>query len=151
VEFVLVCVVLFPLLFGILEYAWGFWEQQSAQASAAQAARLASLGVPASGPDRFAQEVACIARANGVHGARLTDVQVAFSSDAAGLVPMTPADPTGYVTLTLTYHSALSGVLPSPFTDDQGDFTSVARARLETLSSTDLRTSLTRSVEPGGC
>lgn len=139
-EFALVSPLLFTLLFMIFSAGWGMWEYQAARATAREAARLAAVGIPLD-TSLFRRGIACLGEGNGLHSGALTGIEVHFHTDATlqGLTDSMGVVPGSYVTVTLTYTSALRGVLPSPFTDDDGTFTTEAVSRVEQVGLSDLQ------------
>src|SRR5664279_1758064 len=134
VEFAIVAPLLFIFLFWTFEFGWGMWELQAGQSSAREVARSVSLGITGTQAD-FVKQSACLAARNGTNAGVLTGVQVAYSADAAGIQPQSGID--GYVTVTLTYRSTLSGLLPTPLAPG-GVYRTVAVARLESGVDTGL-------------
>lgn len=149
-EFALVSPLLFALLFMIFSAGWSLWEYQAARATAREAVRLASVGIPDG--TAFGRGVACLGERNGLRPGALAGIQLSFHATSLldGLEGGV-AQPGGYVEVRLTYTSALSGVLPSPFTDDQGRFTTGAVARIEQLGRLDLASSGAVPVSQGTC
>lgn len=147
VEFALVSVVLFPLMFGTIGFGWTFWEINAAQNTARQAAREASLGVG----DDFTRTVACLSAANSGSAARPVTLEVAFSTDPAGLVPLGAQDAHGYVHVALTYRSALGDLVPGPLTDAGGRFVVHATDRIEQLGESDRRIDFSDSLTATAC
>jgi len=121
-EFALVAPILFALIFMIFGSGWGLWEYQAARASAREAARLASLGIP--DPTGYAESVVCLAEINGLRQGSLTTIDLAFHPDAtpSGLAASVTATQGsyGYVEVTLTYTSALDGLPLVPWTLGNG-------------------------------
>ena len=137
VEFAIVAPLLFIFLFWTFEFGWGMWEMQAGASSAREVARNAALGSVTTPPTAFIKDAACLTARNGTHAGTLTKIKVAFSSDTAGLHVLTSTDIAGYVTVTLTYRSTLSGLLPTPLAPG-GVYQSVAVAGLESMPGTDL-------------
>ncbi len=138
-EFALVSPLLFALLFMIFSAGWGLWEYEAARATAREAVRLASVGIP--DVTAYHHGVVCLGEHNGMRPGALTGIQLRFHANTLldGLEGSLAA-PGGYVEVKLTYASALGGVIPSPFTDDQGRFTTGAVARIEQLDRLDVAT-----------
>jgi TadE-like protein len=151
VEFAIVAPLVFMLLFWTFEFGWELWELQAAQSSAGQVARNAAISVP--NQTDFVKQAACVVSWTGVGAGRLTQVKVEFSADAGGNSPLppTPAPVDGFVTVTLTYRSSLAGLMKTPLTDDDGNYTSSAVARLEQIPSSDLLPSFSAPAPENPC
>jgi hypothetical protein len=135
-EFALVAPILFGLLFMIFGAGWGLWEYQAARASAREAARLASLGIP--DPTAYQTAVVCLGERNGMQPGSLVQIDLTFHRvDASGtLTPLTsttPASVGDYVQARLTYTSSIRDlpVARWTLTDDAGHFRAVALTRVE--------------------
>jgi len=76
VEFALVSVLLFTLLFAIIQYGFLFFQYQAAAATAHEAARLAALGIDSCGD--YGQAVFARGDANGLPAGALTEVDVNY-------------------------------------------------------------------------
>ncbi|HEX2808575.1 MAG TPA: TadE family protein [Kineosporiaceae bacterium] len=137
VEFAIVAPLLFIFLFWTFEFGWGMWEMQAGASSAREVARSAALGSVTNPPTAFVKDSACLAARNGTNAGHLTKIKVAFTSDAAGQHVLSGTDLAGYVAVTLTYRSTLSGLLPTPLAPG-GEYQSVAVAGLESLPGQDL-------------
>jgi len=74
VEFALVSVLLFTLLFGIIQYGFLFFQYQAAAATAHEGARLAALGIDDCAD--YGQAVVQRGRDNGLPGVEVTGVGV---------------------------------------------------------------------------
>jgi Flp pilus assembly protein TadG len=91
VEFALVSVLLFTLLFGIIQYGFLFFQYQAAAATAHEAARLAAVGLypsttgspPTPACPSFGLTVAGNGEANGLPLDSVRKVTVAWSPDPA--------------------------------------------------------------------
>ena len=77
VEFALVSVLLFTLLFAIIQYGFLFFQFQAAAATAHEGARLAALGIDEC-PD-FGRAVRDRGTANGLPAGAVTEVHVSYS------------------------------------------------------------------------
>lgn len=77
VEFALVSVLLFTLLFGIIQYGYLFFQYQAAAASAHEGARLAAAGVDDCAG--FGYAVYQSARSNGLSNASIKVVKVTWT------------------------------------------------------------------------
>jgi Flp pilus assembly protein TadG len=150
VEFAIVAPLLFIFLFWTFEFGWGMWEIQAGASSAREVARNAALGSVTDPPTAFVKDSACLAARNGTSAGTLTKIKVAFTSDAAGQHVLTGADLSGYVTVTLTYRSTLSGLLPTPLAPG-GVYQSVAIAGLESLPATDLFSGFEQTPPEDAC
>jgi len=130
VEFAIVAPLVFFLLFWTFEVGWELFELQGAQATATAVAR--DVGLDATSATDVLNRATCLALRNGPGGARLTHIRIGFSRDAGGKVglPLTQ-NPTGYVTVLLTYKSKLAGVLPTPIASRDGTFSTSAVSRFQ--------------------
>jgi hypothetical protein len=134
VEFALVAPLLFLLLFGIVGLGWGFWEHESAQASAREVAREVSLGIP----DRtvFARNAACASAGNTASVTPLNRLNVDFFSDVGRTLLTSYPPPIGsYARVTLTYRSAMAGTPFAFLSGENGTFAVSALTVLEQGSS----------------
>ena len=88
VEFALVSVLLFTLLFGILQYGYGFFQMQATAATAGDAARLAAAGLYASGGvdgcTAFGNTVAQRGQDNGLPNNAVQQVKVTWADLSGG-------------------------------------------------------------------
>jgi hypothetical protein len=135
VEFAIVSVLLFTLLFGILQYGYAFFQIQSAQSVAREAARLASLGISQctsggdprteSPPVSFVGSVLARANGAGLDNARVTRVSVVWDDGSGGPTAVRG----GTAEVTVQYAPARLDVVPFP----SGDFIATAQARVEDL------------------
>jgi Flp pilus assembly protein TadG len=123
VEFALVSMLLFGLLFGIVQYGYGFYQLQIASSVLRDAAREASLGLDDCAA--FVGAVRADATANGLDGSALTGVSVHWVDSTGQDVTPTTDD---YADVTLTYRTFQIGLVPFPAT-----ITRHARMPLETL------------------
>ncbi len=130
VEFALIAPLLLLLLFWIFEFGWQLWELQAGQAAAREVARLAAVGV--GDPSTFVRGAACLALHDGVGAGQLQRIHIGFSSDTAGRTALRVTDQDGYVNVSLTYRSALTGLLPTPLSSG-GSYTRLAVSRLEQM------------------
>lgn len=124
VEFALVSMLLFTLVFGIVQYGLYFWQLQGGAAAAREAARQSAVGrwdctslrsestarVPAGGSD-----------------VTVTRGYVAATGGAAMSKPSTGDD----VRVTISFATPTIGMLPMP---NAGTVVSEARARVETVT-----------------
>src|SRR5215467_7444086 len=76
VEFALVSVLLFTLLFGIIQYGFLFFQYQAAAATAHEGARLAALGI--NDCSDFGRAVQDRGTANGLPAGAVTEVHVTY-------------------------------------------------------------------------
>jgi hypothetical protein len=146
VEFALLFPLLFFLLFGTLILGWRVWEHQAAQSTAADAARLAALGIP--NLNSYQNGVLCIGEHSGLQHGSLERLQITFYPD----VTMTSPEPAllgGYVQVSLTYRSAL-GAFPM-ITTGNGAFTSTGTSRIEQLGPTDVNTGQILTLGGASC
>ena len=137
VEFAIVSILLFTILFGILQYGYAFFQIQSAQSLVGQAARLASLGISdclgsgdprtESPPVSFVGTVLARADGAGLGKARVTSVSVGWDDGSGG----GNAVRGGTATVTINYAPTRLGVVPFP----AGDLTATAQSRVEDLGS----------------
>ena len=135
VEFAIVSVLLFTMLFGIIQYGYAFFQIQAAQSVAREAARLASVGISEctdggdpraeSPPVSFVGSVLARANGAGLGNARVTGVSVVWG-DGSG---RTTAVRGGTALVTVRYAPTRLDIVPFP----SGDFTAVAQARVEDL------------------
>jgi Flp pilus assembly protein TadG len=128
VEFALVSVLLFTVLFGILQYGFLFFQMQAASSTARQVARLASVGI--SDCANFGTAARTVAAENEVpsDGFSVT----ADFEDGSG----TAARPE-WVDVSVRFSPTDFG---APFVPFPGGMTRTARARVESLG-----------AEVGGC
>ena len=88
VEFALVSVLLFTLLFGILQYGYGFFQMQATAATAGDAARLAVAGLydqgPLNGCVAFGNTVAQEGEDNGLPTGAVQQVKVTWRDLSGG-------------------------------------------------------------------
>ena len=124
VEFALVSLILFPLLFGILQYGYYFFALQNGNSVAREAARKVSVGDCSS---NTALETYVDTRLAGVERRNL-DVGREYL-DASGLATTTPAVG-GSVKVTVTFNTLDLGLVPVP---GDGLVTKTAETRVEDL------------------
>lgn len=123
VEFALVSVLLFTILFGILQYGMLFFQLQGASSTARQAARLASVGVNNCGT--FKSSVQAVADSNEVPVAGLVTTATFVVGGGTAARPE-------WVDVSVRFSPTDFGV---PFVPFPGDLTRTARARVESLGS----------------
>jgi hypothetical protein len=136
VEFAIVSLLLFTLLFMIFGAAWALWEFQAARATAREAARLASVGIP--DVTAFERGVLCIGERNGVPRGATNELKITFYENPMRIpntpLSTTPATVGSYVDIQLTYTAAARGL---PFVSglfaENGRFTTSSVARVEQL------------------
>jgi Flp pilus assembly protein TadG len=121
VEFALVSVLLFTVLFGILQYGMLFFQMQAASSTARQVARLASVGI--SGCPAFRTAARTVADENELPLTGLT-------STATFVVGGGTAARPEWVDVSIRFSPTDFGV---PFVPFPGDLTRTARARVESL------------------
>ena len=128
VEFALVSLLLFTVLFGILQYGIGFFEQQAASSTVREAARLAAVGIDDC--PTFVAGVKTAAQANGLSMNSNTTVHATFN-------PSGSLQPGGTVTVTMTFTPTRVGLawIPYPSGDSFGNLGTQAQARVEQLGS----------------
>jgi hypothetical protein len=143
VEFAMLFPLLFFLLFGTLIVGWRIGEAQAGQAAAGEAARLASFGLTDLGS--YGHTVTCLGERNGLRRGSLSRLKISFLDPH--LTSPAQAAAGGYVTVTLTYRSALGG-LPLPGLGD-GTLTASAVSRVEQPGS--LLTSQVLTLGGGHC
>jgi Flp pilus assembly protein TadG len=108
VEFALVSVLLFTLLFGILQYGYGFFQMQATAATAGDAARLAvaglydTPGIPGSGCVAFGNAVAQNGEDNGLPTGAVQQVKVTWADLSGGATAQRGGTATVQVTITPT-------------------------------------------------
>jgi Flp pilus assembly protein TadG len=106
VEFALVSVLLFTLLFGILQYGYGFFQMQATAATAGDAARLAVAGLydqgPLNGCVAFGNAVAQNAEDNGLPPGAVQQVKVTWADLSGGATAQRGGTATVQVTITPT-------------------------------------------------
>ena len=132
VEFALVSVLLLTLLFGIIQYAFYFFQSQGASATARETARLAAVGVD----DCTAFETAALGRAD-ANGTDLADdspptpdVTLEFR-DKATDAPVSEVNIGDLANVTVTWEPANFGFPFVPFLD--GDMVEEAETRVESV------------------
>lgn len=121
VEFALVSLVLFPLLFGIVQYGWFFYQQGAAASTARDAARLAAVGIDSC--STFKTAVKTRAGANGTPTGGSWNVTTAYSN-------ANPQRVTDTITVTITWSPTKFG-FPVPFVS--GALTAQAQAAVESV------------------
>ena len=121
VEFALVSVLLFTLLFGIIQYGFLFFQYQAAAATVHDAARIASQGLNPgefNGPPvllpcaLFASRTQATAEANGLPGGQVQTVGIDWDDDTTP----TQRGTTGVVTLVFTPTPFGAAFVPVPDT-----------------------------------
>jgi Flp pilus assembly protein TadG len=153
-EFAIVAPILFALLFGIVAAGWGLWELQASRTTAREAARLASVGIPAAAG--YTTAVACLGERNGMPHGSLTAVAVHFADSPERLsTTAATVEPGDYVLVTLTFTSAVRGL---PFTnwhtsDANGHFLATAVTRVEQVATGTgaVASDQTLAVTSGAC
>jgi len=115
VEFALVLPLLFTLLFGIVQYGYGFFQLQAAQATVHQAARRAALGIDGctgiGALTTFEEVVNGAAEGNGLALADITVRSLQFQNDGG----TSTAERGGTVTASVTYEPGLDfPLIPYP-------------------------------------
>lgn len=154
-EFALVSMLLISLLFLIFGTAWALWEYQAARATAREAARLASLGIPDA--SAWKRGVLCIGERNGLARGATSQLTLTFYADATKVGNATMAAPAttgGYVDVQLAYVSAVRGVpfFSELFTAHPGGvLTSSSVARVEQVSLGGVTTGQTLTTTGEGC
>jgi Flp pilus assembly protein TadG len=121
VEFALVSVLLFTILFGIMQYGMLFFQLQAGSSTARQVARLASVGI--SDCSTFRTAARTVADGNEVPLTGLA-VKAAFVTGTGS-----PGRPE-WVDVSVKFSPTDFGV---PFVPFPGDLTRTARARVESL------------------
>lgn len=122
VEFALVSVLLFTVLFGILQYGYYFYQLSSANAASREAARLAATGVA----DCTKFRAAVNSRVSGV---TLTKIETSITTAPVG----SPGDG-DVVNVTVTFSPTKFGFPFVPFISDSTQ-SQVAKARIESPGS----------------
>lgn len=131
VEFALVfCLVVVPLLFGVVQYSYMYWSLETAAATAREAARRLAVG----------EEWVCV---NGAPVSWDQEVRRQAGLPATGPVTVTPNGSAAYnpaaatlgsvVTVTVSFDSLDLGFLPVP---DGGRVTESAQARIQNVPKT---------------
>lgn len=122
VEFALVSVLLFTVLFGILQYGMLFFQMQAASSTARQVARVASVGISGCGPFRT--------------GARTVAEQNELPTDDSYRISADFENGTGtaarpeWVDVSVRFSPTDFG---APFVPFPAELTRTARARVESL------------------
>jgi Flp pilus assembly protein TadG len=127
VEFALVSVVLFTILFGIVQYGMLFFERQAASSAVREATRLAAVGIDDC--TTFAAEVRARAAANGLREDDVTEVHSTYTA-APPYPPGTPPHVGATVTVRMTYIPTL---FDFPFVPTPSSMPVFATARVEQL------------------
>jgi Flp pilus assembly protein TadG len=133
VEFALVSVLLLTLLFGIIQYAYFFFQSQGASSTAREAARLAAVGV--SSCPTF--EAAVLGRASG-NGTDIADRTLPSADISLAMSNPTSGDPVGVTsvgdvaTISITWVPQKFGFPFVPFLN--GSITSEAETRVESVT-----------------
>jgi Flp pilus assembly protein TadG len=133
VEFALVSVLLLTLLFGIIQYAYYFFQSQGASSTAREAARLAAVGV--SSCNTF--EAAVLGRASG-NGTDIADKTPPSADISLAMRNPTTGDPVGttnvgdVATVSITWVPQKFGFPFVPFLN--GSVTSEAETRVESVT-----------------
>ena len=123
VEFALVSVLLFAVLFGILQYGMVFFQMQAASSTARQVARLASVGVDDC--DAFDQSSDDVAEENELPD---EDLEITTTFRAGSGTAAAPE----WVDVSVHFHPTDFNI---PFVPFPSEITRTARARVETLGS----------------
>jgi Flp pilus assembly protein TadG len=132
VEFALVSVLLFPLLFAIIQYGFLFFQLQGASATAHEAARLASLGI--SNCDTYGTSIKASADANGLNATNDATWSLSVAYPNSTNVPTT-AERFEPVDVTLTFTPTTFGL---PFVPLPGmPMTREGRAMVENVGACD--------------
>jgi len=120
VEFALVLPLLFLLLFGIIQYGYGFFQLQAAQATAHEAVRRAALGIDdcdgtgAGSLVSFDDVVTGVAEGNGMALDDITRRRLVYDNDLGTDDPPQPGDS---VQVEITYTPGLDfPLIPYPET-----------------------------------
>lgn len=127
VEFALVSVLLLTLLFGIIQYAYFFFQSQGASSTAREAARLAAVGVSSCGA--FESAVLGRAQANGTDIAA-PDIALDMRDSSGTPVGTTTIGDVAVVSITWTPQKF--GFPFVPFLD--GTMTADAETRVENVT-----------------
>lgn len=122
VEFALVSLLLFTVLFGILQYGLYFWQLQGGAAAAREAARQSAVGMW--GCTELQSQTSSRVPAGGAVTVQRTYVA---ASGAATTSPETGDD----VEVTVSFNTVAVGLVPMP---NNGVVLSEARARVETVT-----------------
>ena len=113
VEFALVSLLLFTILFGILQYGFGLWQVQAAQATTQDAARQVIAGI-----DNCADLTTLVTTAasrNGLDAGNIAAVALTYV-DIAG-APAVPPTLRDFARLTITYRLSDFNLPMVPFPD----------------------------------
>jgi hypothetical protein len=116
VEFALVSVLLFTLLFGIIQYGYLFFQYQAGAAAIHDAARLAGLGInpdpnaPLKAPcSVFLDQVTVVADANGIPEINIAEIHLKWTTP-----PVVQHGSTGIVSITYKPTSLGAAFVPVP-------------------------------------
>ncbi len=127
VEFALVSVLLFTLVFGIIQYGFYFWAAQVGTSAVRDAARYSAVGAKTCGNGTTDNElVATVRNQLGAAAVGDTPASVARAYDA-------PPTTGGNVTITVTFQ-ALNIGLPFVPLPNGGRVTTTADARIESVT-----------------
>lgn len=128
VEFALVSVLLFTLVFGIIQYGFYFWASQVGSSAVRDAARYSAVGTKACGDGTTDQElVATVRRQLGAAAVGDSPASVTRAYDT------TPAVTGGNVTVAVTFKALDIGFPFIPLPND-GYVTTDADARVEAVT-----------------
>lgn len=132
VEFALISVVFFPLMFGMIQYGYYFFQSQGASSTVREASRLAAVGLDDC--EDFAASVLAAAQNNGLStgtpDAAVPDpsrITVDFYTDAGSDVPASGGR--GDVAVVTLVYTPVDFGFPLPFLS--GNDTKTAQTRLE--------------------
>lgn len=124
VEFALVSLLLFTLIFGIVQYGLYFWQLQGGAAAAREAARQSAVGQWTCSSLRSESTARVPAGGSAV---AVTRSYVVATGGAATSTPKTGDD----VKVVISFTTPTIGMLPMP---NDGTVVSEARARVETVT-----------------
>ncbi|MPZ95811.1 MAG: hypothetical protein GEU96_13105 [Propionibacteriales bacterium] len=112
VEFALVSVLLFTILFGLIQYGLYFWSLQSGSSAAREGARRAAVG------DLGCTDLEAYVKARVQGETDAGDIATRTYHQADGTTAASPAVVGGVVTVTVTFNSIDLGFPFVPFIDD---------------------------------
>ena len=121
VEFALVSVLLFTLLFGIIQYGYGFYQLQALSSAVHDSARLAQVGI--ADCSDFVDSVKQYAEGKGLDSTLLTSLKVTYQDDAG--TQLTAPERGEPLTLQLTLTPFKLGMPFIPFPDSLSQQTQV--------------------------
>ncbi|MDQ6874787.1 MAG: pilus assembly protein [Actinomycetota bacterium] len=135
VEFALVAPLLLLLVFGVITFGYGYFEQQGANAAAREGARLAAVGVTSCGTWPSPASSTWLGHvkgaATGVDNIQKPTLQINEMADSADPSTLGPGDE-AVVTIPYTVPLGLLGIIPG--FPASLSLTATAKARVEGVS-----------------